>query len=120
MSDFYAEMAADVVELLTEFGQPVTVTIVSPDSVYDPSTSTNVNPEANYPAVGAIFDLNDREINGTLMQVGDKRIYVSAVGVPTVRLDDRVTIGGETFRVVNPNTIGPAGAAVLYDLHVRK
>lgn len=126
MSDFYAEMAADVVELMTEFGRAVVVTIVSPDSVYDPETSTNVNPETNYPAVGAKFDLNDREINGTLVQVGDKRIYVSAVGVPEIRLDDRVTLKGingapdETFRVINPNTIGPAGTAVLYDLHVRK
>ncbi|KVD71793.1 hypothetical protein WI89_00805 [Burkholderia ubonensis] len=126
MSDFYAEMAADVVELLTEFGRPVTVTIAAPDPVYDPATSTNVNPTVDYPAVGAKFDLNDREINGTLVQVGDKRVYVSAVGVPEIRLDDRVTLKGvngapdETYRVVNPNTIGPAGTAVLYDLHVRK
>ncbi|MCA7945570.1 hypothetical protein [Burkholderia vietnamiensis] len=120
MSDFYAEMAADVFDLLTEFGRAVVVTIVSPDSVYDPETSTNVNPSTDYPAIGAIFDKNDHEINGTLVRVGDKRVLVSAVGVPAPRLDDRVTVGADTFRIVNPQTIGPAGVAVLYDLHVRK
>lgn len=120
MSGFYDELAADALELLEEFGQPVTITIVSTDSVYDPATSTNINPTTDYPAVGAIIDLNDREINGTLVQVGDKRVYVSAIGVPDVGLNDRVTVGGTTYRVINPNTIGPAGIPVLYDLHVRK
>jgi hypothetical protein len=120
MSTFYQEMAADALSLLTEMGQPVTVTIVSPTPVYDPTTSTNVNPTTDYPAVGAIFDLNDHEINGTLVQVGDKRVYVSAVGVPDVTLNDTVTVAGVTYRVINPNTIGPSGVAVLYNLHVRK
>jgi hypothetical protein len=106
--------------MLAKYGQPVTVTIVSPNPVYDPTTSTNVNPATNYPAFGAIFDLNDHEVNGTLVQVGDKRIYVSAVGVPDVTLNDTVTVAGVTYRVINPNTIGPAGVAVLYNLHVRK
>lgn len=120
MTGFYDEMAADVVDILTEFGQPVTVTIVSPTPVYDPTTSTNVNPTTDYPAVGAIFDLNDHEINGELVQVGDKRVYVSAIGAPDIGLNDRVTVAGVTYRVINPNTIGPAGTAVLYNLHVRK
>lgn len=120
MTSFYGEMAADVVEILAEFGQPVTVAIVSPTTVYDPATSTNVNTTTNYPAVGAIFDLNDREINGTLVQVGDKRVYVSAVGIPTPKVDDRVIVEGVTYRVINPNRIGPAGVAVLHNLLVRK
>lgn len=120
MSDLYAELASDALDILTEFGQPVTVTIASTDSVYDPATSTNVNATTDYPAVGAIFDLSDKEIDGTLVQVGDKRIYVSAIGVPDVSIDDRVTVGAVTYRVVDPNTVAPAGIAVLYNLHVRK
>lgn len=128
MSDFdYTKSAATAERLLQKFGQAVT--LVRPSTsppTYDPATgiSTPVAP-ASYAGRGAVFDYKQTDVNATLVQAGDQRLYLSpfqadgsAMPEP-VTSDDVVLANGKTYSVVRGGEVNPAGTVVLYDLQLR-
>lgn len=115
----YAEIAANALETLTEFGQDVTRRSYTAGT-YSPSTGTVTPTTADTTRKGALFDFGAGQTleRGTLIQGGDKRLLVDATAA--INPQDHFIVGGEEYVIVSLGEINPAGTVVLYDLHVRQ
>lgn len=117
----YASLASDASEMLEEFGQAITVTRPGTGGAYDPETGTVTGGTAQtFPGFGVVLDYQQREIDGTLIQQGDRRVYIAPdIGV-TPKTGDTVTLmDGAVVRVMASRPLAPAGVVVLLDVQVR-
>lgn len=119
---FYEEMATMALDLITEFGQPVTILDVTKGG-YDPSKgATAPDTVTERTAQGIMLDFTGDEFqNNTLIKVGDKKLKLAAKGLiqpPT--LLSKVIVQGRTWSIIPPlKEINPAGTPLLYELQVR-
>ncbi|WP_053158999.1 hypothetical protein [Pseudomonas protegens] len=119
---FYNEMAVMALEMITEFGQPVTIRDIKPGE-YDPDTdSASPDTVIEQTAQGILLDFIGLEFqNNSLIKQGDKKLKVAAQGLEWVPdLLNKVIIQGRTWSIVPPlKEINPAGTPILYELQVR-
>jgi hypothetical protein len=119
---FYDEMAVMALEMITEFGQPVTISKTEPGE-YDPETggeSPGVTIEQT--AQGILLEFSGQEFqNNSLIKQGDKKLKIAAQGLAWVPgLLDKVVAQGRTWSIVPPlKEVNPAGTPILYELQVR-
>lgn len=119
---FYDEMATVALDLITEFGQPVTILDVTPGE-YDPELGgTGPDTVVERTAQGIMAEFTGREFQAnSLIQAGDKKLKVAAKGLespPT--LLSKIVCQGRTWSIVPPlKEINPAGTPLLYELQVR-
>lgn len=119
----YTRAQATALRLLTKYGQAVTVTKRTAGA-YDIATGSAAVTETAQAGIGAIFDYGQGDIDGTLIQDGDKQVLLSpllASGDDLVapEVDDIVTIDGVVCTIKSVKTLAPGGTPVLYDLNVR-
>lgn len=122
----YTKSADTAERLLQKFGQAVVLSCPSTSApTYDPATgvSTPVAP-ATYTGRGAVFDYKQTDINATLVQAGDQRLYLSpfqadGTAMPEPKTSDEIVIGSTTYSIVRAGKVAPAGTKVLYDLQLR-
>ncbi|MHC5789909.1 hypothetical protein ACYT86_28270 [Pseudomonas idahonensis] len=119
---FYDEMAMMALEMITEFGQPVTIRDIKPGE-YDPETGF-AGPDTiiEQTPQGILLDFTGLEFqNNSLIKQGDKKLKVAAQGLEWVPdLLNKVVIQGRTWSIVPPlKEINPAGTPILYELQVR-
>lgn len=116
----YDEIAADVLELLEEFGNPVTMTRHGAP-VEDPveGTVTPGAPVVTTP-LGVIIAMNEEYATryGTGAQLGDRILLMQPGNRP--QSGDVLTLEGEGWTVVTVDVTAPAGVDVLYEVLVRK
>ena len=119
---FYDEMATVALDLITEFGQPVTIVDVTPGE-YDPDlggTGPDTVVERN--AQGILLDFTGYEFQtNSLIQFGDKKLKIAAQGLTSApSLLSKVVAQGRTWSIIPPlKEINPAGTPILYELQVR-
>lgn len=115
----YAELAFLSTELLTEFGQTVTVRNYTVPT-YSPGSGTATPTYADTTRRGALFDFGRGQVNGPggLIQQGDKKLLL-APGTPPPSLEDHIIVGGVEYTIAGISESNPAGTAVLYTLHLR-
>ena len=117
---FYSDMADTADELITEFGQSVTLK-VSAGAAYDPETGSSVVTYTDQAGHGCVVDFDKKLIDGTKVRIGDKLVLLSPLGISEPKDGDQLVIGAETWQLVPPVTVtAPAGVAVLYEVQVRK
>lgn len=121
----YDRAAATALRLLTKYGQTVTLRRITTGD-YDPSTGSASQTTTDYTASAAKFDFDFRMsgmtfVPGTLIQSGDKQIFMSAhsLGI-TPAPGDQVIIGVDTWPVMGVKELKPADTAVLYEILGRK
>jgi len=119
---FYDEMAVMALEMITEFGQPVTISKME-SGEYDPEIGGEV-PGATVEQIaqGILLDFTGQEFqNNSLIKQGDKKLKIAAQGLAWVPdLLDKVVVQGRTWSIVPPlKEINPAGTPILYELQVR-
>jgi hypothetical protein len=122
----YARPAASADRLLEKYGGPVTLSRPSTGArTYNTATgtATAVAP-ATYYGTGAVFDYRQDEIDGTLIQDGDQRLYLSpfqtnGADMPEPTSRDFAIIGGITYSVARVGKVAPGGVNVLFDLTLR-
>ncbi|WP_439878865.1 hypothetical protein [Pseudomonas prosekii] len=119
---FYDEMAVMALEMITEFGQPVTISKMVPGE-YDPDIGGE-SPGATFEqaAQGILLDFTGQEFqNNSLIRQGDKKLKIAAQGLAWAPdLLNSVIVQGRTWSIVPPlKEINPAGTAILYELQVR-
>lgn len=125
MSFDYAEVAANALETLTEFGRDVTrrsysmETAYDPPSAYDTTTGRIIPTTVDTTRKGVMFDFGAGQtlVRGSLVQAGDKRLLLDATA--TVAPQDHFIVGGVEYVAVSVGTIDPAGTAVVFDIHLR-
>lgn len=109
-------------KLLANFGQTVTFKRIVNGS-YDPDTSEQTVTESTYSAYGVLLDYKKLESGNSrdgMIEVNDKRLLVSAKGLTDVpNANDKVTIGTDTWNVINVKQIKPASIVVLYECQLR-
>ncbi|MFZ6773032.1 hypothetical protein ACO0LB_10000 [Undibacterium sp. SXout7W] len=116
--NFYEEAASDADELLAEFGQRVTIKRITSGD-YDPATSAASIATTLQMGTAVILDFGIKDIDGTLIKTGDKRMLLSAIGITPPQVDDIVMFGASTCQIKNTNPLDPAGIIVFYDVHLR-
>ena len=122
MATFYDEMSVMALEMITEFGQPVTISKTEPGE-YDPDIGGE-SPGATIEqtAQGILLDFTGQEFqNNSLIKQGDKKLKIAAQGLEWVPdLLNKVIIKGRTWSIVPPlKEVNPAGTTILYELQVR-
>jgi len=119
---FYDEMAVMALEMITEFGQPVTISNTEPGE-YDPETGGDTpGSTIEQTAQGILLDFTGQEFqNNSLIKQGDKKLKIAAQGLAWVPgLLDKVVAQGRTWAIVPPlKEVKPAGTPILYELQVR-
>lgn len=85
---------------------------------YDPATGKVVQTEVDHEAIGVFLDYAQRDIDGTLIRVGDRRVLM-APDAPRPLTGDAVAVDDQVLCVVAVRVTEPAGVAVLYELQVR-
>ncbi|UVM02019.1 hypothetical protein LOY41_12245 [Pseudomonas atacamensis] len=120
--NFYDEMAAIAIEMITEFGQPVTIRATTIGE-YDPETgSAPADSTKEQTAQGILLDFTGQEFqNNSLIKQGDKKLKIAAQGLEWgPELLNKVVVQGRTWSIVPPlKEINPAGTPILYELQVR-
>lgn len=110
---FYADMAGTVTDLLTEFGQ--TITIARETSEYDAIKGRDVSVSSqSLSTVGIWQVISAKLIDGTRVRIGDKFLVVDGTVAP--RMGDRI----DGWSIVEITEINPAGTVLAYKLLVRK
>ena len=110
---FYSDMAEVAVELLTEFGQSITLTRTTGGGI-DPVTGA-ITPGIDDSKVttGVITSYDKELVDGTLILSTDKRVVLSADVQPLIT----DTING--MRIINIDEKNPAGTVLEYIVQVR-
>ena len=118
----YDEMAVMALEMITEFGQPVTIRSITVGD-YDPDTgSAPPDTITEQTAQGILLDFTGQEFqNNSLIKQGDRKLKIAAQGLAWVPdLLNMVIVQGRTWSIVPPlKEINPAGTPILYELQVR-
>jgi len=90
------------------------------------STSTGVASvsTSTQSAYGALFDYENKNIDGTLVKKGDRKLLLSALNTAGAVLtapsvNDTVTANSVTYTIVAIRPIAPSGVAVAYDCQIR-
>ncbi|WP_323605049.1 hypothetical protein [Citrobacter sp. R-1.5.2] len=66
---------------------------------------------------GVITEYSTREIDGSLIATGDKKL--AATFETEVRIGDLIDIDGKKWRVVQPNPVKPADVLISYNIQLR-
>ncbi|MBK5541509.1 hypothetical protein JFV28_20425 [Pseudomonas sp. TH05] len=119
---FYQEMAVVALDMITEFGQPVTIRDIIKGE-YDPDTSTT-SPDSVVERIaqGILLDFTGQEFHtNTLIKVGDKKLKIAAAGLgPAPSLLSKVVVQGKAWTIIPPlKEINPAGTPILYEFQLR-
>jgi hypothetical protein len=124
---FYSEMAATALELLTEFGRPITYRAVTPTgggaynpgtgkavsigTAYSDSTRNAIVVDAPENRIGPQYGTNLKD--GTLIQDADKWIYMDANG-PDPRIQDLIIFDNVKYKIFNIQSVNPAGIPLIH------
>ncbi len=114
----YDEIAAEALELLTDFGSTATLTR-GVAGTYNPAVGLTPGTPTTETVTCAIFDYPLRVIDGTRILTGDKQALMSAVGVLPPKPGDTLTWQSTVYTVVTSKPLAPAGTDVLHDVQVR-
>lgn len=124
MSQFYDEMGAVSLEMLTEFGGPATFKhIVAGTRV--PGTGPT-NTETSHSVVAAVFPVSAGGVSagnamlaGTAIRAESEMVLMFASAtIPEPQGNDLLVIGSKNYKVLSCEVLAPAGQPVLYTLHV--
>jgi hypothetical protein len=111
-------MAATALELLTEFGQSVTLSRETGGSI-DPVTGVaTAGTDASVITTGLIKQYSAKMIDGTRILASDRELVLSNEQVPLP--SDKPVIGGEEWAIIDIKTVSPAGTDVCYFCQVRR
>ena len=117
----YDRMVTKASSLITDFGRSLTLRQVARPPAsglpWDPSSET----PTNIGVVGVVLDYDDREIDGAVILVGDRRVLISAMSPPVdIVPGDEIVDGADKYRIVNPRQLKPGPVTLLWEMQVRR
>lgn len=114
----YSRLAATSKRLLDRFGAPGTMSRES-GGAYDSETGTVQNMLQSWGCIAAVVDYAARDIDGTLVQVGDVKILVAPGIAEPPKVGDKFRVAERDLIAVRVGAVAPAGAPVLYEVQGR-
>jgi len=112
-----AMLARDTALLMRDFGS--TLTLTRPGvGAYNPATGkTAAATPTSFTVRGVFVNYEDKNVDGTVVRAGDRRLLVSTQGSSTTpAIGDRVN----GLQVVDVRTIAPRGVAIAWACQMRK
>lgn len=117
---FYDSLGAMATRLLGKYGQTATLTRSTAGAYDTTDGATDAATSTDHACVAAVFDYAQREIDGTQIRQGDRRVMLQATGgVPMPRTGDALTIGSLAYTIVAARTVNPGGTAVVHEVQAR-
>jgi hypothetical protein len=119
----YAKTAQTAKRLIEQFGMTVTLRVAQ-EGTYNPATGQvgygylGEDP-AEYAVTAFKLDYAQRDIDGTLIQQGDMRLYMDPTIPVTPKTGDTVLMGDEEYKVLASKPVDPAGVVVLHEAQIR-
>jgi len=114
----WSELVFVADDIIDEFGQPITLSSNSYGE-YDPNTGLVTNTVATVQSTGVLFDYGEKDINGTTILKGDKKLLIKPSGISSISTNDIVTVNSKDYHIVSVTETNPAGTNLLYELNVR-
>ncbi|WP_313609340.1 hypothetical protein [Rhizobium sp.] len=109
----YARARATAERLIAKFG---TTGAIRRDVKTGPDYDPEITP-ADYPCTMVILEIDISKIDGTLIQQGDRMVYVSTKGLTIeVTVSDKLVIVGKEHVIKQCRPLSPAGLTVYYEL----
>lgn len=103
-------------DLTAEFGMKLSAT--RQPTVVRSNGREIVTPGGKFSVVGAVVDYEGKEIDGTRIKAGDKKLVVG--GSTRVKIGDIIHLDDGDYRVENPGEVNPAGVNVVNVITLRK
>lgn len=114
----YSKIATLADSILADYGQAVTITR-RVEGDYDPATGSVSIVETSQTGKAVVLDYGTGAIDGEMIQLGDKQLFLSVVGITTPEAGDLVTIGSKTRTITQVKDYSPAGTSVMLDCNLR-
>ncbi len=120
---YVTDAREDASELIKEFG--IDICLITPgERTADPTKPWRVTDVASrtlYPAIGVFLDYNQREMDGTMIQVGDKKCFISEGDLqiqpkPFHNILDSTT----QWYIQHVDVLAPNNDDILYTLQLRR
>lgn len=114
------ELRAALRSVFLEMGRALTVTRAAPGT-YDSETGTaSAGTPATYSGIGRVGDYRDSAIDGTLIQVGDRRVTWQPDDASFVpQIGDTISVDGRDRPVMSVKTRELEGDWIAFTLQVR-
>lgn len=113
----YAEIRAEAEIAIAEAGQTAHIRRATRSGpAYDPITTTT-----DHDCLVVEVGYTIRQIDGTRIRAGDKRLFVSTAGLtiePTEQ--DQIIMGGVPHEIVRVSPLSPAGTVVFFEIQARR
>ena len=111
---------ATAYRLITSFGKQITLTRVT-EGTYNPDTGEMAAGSTTVQNVFALIkDYNGIELMSGVVQAGDRKVKIPALGNTEPQTGDTVTIDSMVYNVIAVKTIWSGEKAAIYELQVRK
>lgn len=124
MSDFYSRLAETSYKLISKKGTDCIITSAEISGGFDPETGlpTDDLPATIQQGKCVVLNYRDSLYNApeSLIQIGDKKLLLSAKGVTIDSLNGTVSALGDTYRVMSVKDLNPAGVTLIFEIHGRK
>lgn len=116
----YNEIAQDALTSIQEAGRSFSITRST--GTFNPATNVITGPAPiTYNIPGVMTSFANRDIDGEVIRLQDRKILLAAAGLPIVpNTSDKVTDGSDVWNIINVEEIRPASIPILYKIHVRK
>jgi len=119
----YTRMRAMTNQQLKDKGLTCTITKQTAGT-YSTSTGVASVSTSTQSAYGALFDYENKNIDGSLVKKGDRKLLLSALNTAGAALtapsvNDTVTANSVTYTIVAVRPVAPSGLAVAYDCQIR-
>ncbi|MBB5573304.1 MULTISPECIES: hypothetical protein [Rhizobium] len=113
----YAKTRTTAERLIAKFGQQALLRrITNSGADYDPFQTSQ-----DFACVLVDLDYTQAHISNTLIQRGDRMIYLSTAGLSIApMLEDRLLIAGVEHAIFDVLPLSPGGITVLWQLQVRQ
>jgi hypothetical protein len=111
----YARAQSTALRLLDKFGAAAQIVRDLPGSgrVYDPGDAVSTP----FPCIMAVLKFDNKDIDGTLIKVTGKKVYIAAKGLSIVpATTDKLMISGVAHTLVCVMPLNPAGITVYYEV----
>jgi hypothetical protein len=117
----YQRIRDQVAVIIGKYGAPMVLRVPAPGA-YDPATGGRAtdSPYVDYSCFGTVDEYDIRDIDGTLIKEGDKRVTLSASSaMPDPVKGNILIMAGVEWSVERCKPTAPAGISVVYEVQVR-
>jgi len=117
---FYEQRAASALRLIKKYGMTMTVRRVTKGEYNSEAGERAADVVLSLDGKGIIEEYETKEIDGTLIQAGDRKIILAASGLAIrPKKGDLLVIDGAISQIVKNKPTSPGGVDIIHNLQIR-